>query len=227
MNANSHRAKSTPTAFSLIEVLIVLGIVGLLLAFAAPNLFSLIGSSSLTGEGTLLENQLTLAQQQAISRSADVEVRFYKFADQSSAQTEDAFRAFQLFQFNPEGELIPISSFFRIRPPTAVHERLSTLLDASSRLGSAKDRQYGFVSPREGVGEAPSGDGGALKSTPYVAFRFRPDGSTDLPFRAGNTRDTWYITLVQGEGALASTSPDNYVCLQVNPYNGQVIQYRP
>lgn len=213
--------------FSLIEVLIVLGIVGLLLAFAAPNLFSLIGSSSLTGEGTLLENQLTLAQQQAISKSADVEVRFYKFMDESAAQSEEAFRAFQLFQFNPEGELIPISSFFRIRPPTAVHENLSTLLDPRRSRGSQKDRDYGFISPREGIGEAPAGPGGILRRTNYVSFRFRPDGSTDLPFRSGDTRDTWYITLVQGEGALQSSSPDNYVCLQVNPYNGQVIQYRP
>ena len=63
------------------------------------------------------------------------------------------------------------------------------------------DEEYGFVSPRTGNGEAPTGEGGRLEQTDYVAFRFRPDGSTDLPFRTP-AKDTWYITLVQGEGAL-------------------------
>ncbi|MDF1861896.1 MAG: Verru_Chthon cassette protein D [Verrucomicrobiales bacterium] len=212
-------------AFSLIEMMIVLGIVGLLLAFAAPNLFSLISSSTLSGEGTLLENQLTLAQQQAISKSADVEIRFFKLADESAAQVEEAYRAYQLFQFNPEGEMIPISTFFRIRPPAALHESLSTLLNPGRPSGD--DKKYGFVSPQKGQYEAPSGPGGSKRLTDYIAFRFRPDGSTDLPFRSGDSRDTWYLTLVQGEGAMESSEPDNFVCLQVNPYNGQISNYRP
>jgi len=211
-------------AFSLIEMMIILGLVGLLLAFAAPNLFSLLGSTSLSGEGTLIENQLTLAQQMAVSKSADVEVRFFSLADASAAQTEEAYRAFQLFQFNNEGDMIPISPFFRIRAPVAIHEDLSTIL--STGEGSETDRKYGFSSPRAGEYNAPAGAGGALVSTPYVAFRFRPDGSTDLPYRAAED-DTWYLTLVQGEGANRTADPDNYVCLQINPYNGQITQFRP
>lgn len=222
---NPNKATSHRSGFSLIEMLIVLGVVGLLLAFAAPNLFSLISSSTLSGEGTLLENQLTLAQQQAISRSADVEIRFFKLADESAAQTEEAFRAYQLFQYNAEGEMIPISSFFRIRAPAAVHEDLSTLLQPGRPRGD--DAKYGFISPQRGEYDAPSGPGGTRQLTQYVSFRFRPDGSTDLPFRSGDARDTWYITLVQGDGALETSEPDNYVCLQVNPYNGQISQYRP
>lgn len=211
-------------AFSLIEMMIILGLVGLLLAFAAPNLFSLLGSSSLSGEGTLIENQLTLAQQMAVSKSADVEVRFFNLVDESAAQTEEAFRAFQLFQFNNEGDMIPVSQFFRIRAPVAIHEELSTIL--SGREGTENDKRFGFSSPRTGTYNAPAGAGGALVPTPYVSFRFRPDGSTDLPYRAEGD-DTWYLTLVQGEGANQNSKPDNYVCLQINPYNGQISQFRP
>lgn len=216
----------TVSAFSLIEMMVVLGIVGLLLAFSAPNLFSLISSNSLTGEGSVLRNQLTFAQQTAVSKNADVEVRFFKMTDYSAAQTEELFRAFQLFQYNTEGELIPISSFFRIKAPVAVHDKLSTLLNTASGGATSVDKEYGFVSPRAGKSDAPVGEGGRLEPTDYVAFRFRPDGSTDLPFKTAND-DTWYITLVQGEGALKTNDPDNYVCLQVNPYNGQVSEFRP
>lgn len=216
----------TRKAFSLIELMVVLGVVGLLLAMAAPNLFSLISSNTLTGEGQVLRNQLTYAQQIAISKNADVEIRFFRMPDYANAQTDEAYRAFQLFQYNQEGNLAPISTFFRIRNPVAVHESLSTLLDPRSNPGNSKDQKFGFSAPTTGMAEAPSGEGGRLRSTEYVAFRFRPDGSTDLPFRTGSD-DTWYITLVQGEGALQSSSPDNYLCLQVNPYNGQVSEFRP
>lgn len=216
---------SASRAFSLIELMVVLGVVGLLLAFAAPNLLSLISANTLTAEGQVVRNQLTYAQQLAISKSADVEVRFFKMPDYANARTDAAFRAFQLYQYNQEGQLAPISSFFRIRTPVAVHETLSTLLDPRAN-GSKKDKQFGFAAPTDGRAEAPSGEGGALQTTDYVSFRFRPDGSTDLPHRTSGD-DTWYITLVQGEGALQTTRPDNYLCLQVNPYNGQVSEFRP
>lgn len=226
MNQNELSGNLFKRAFSLIEMMVVLGIVGLLLAFAAPNLFSLISSNTLTGEGTVLRNQLTLAQQLAVSKNADVEVRFFKMTDYSAAQTEDRFRAYQLYQYNLQGQLEPISQFFQIRAPVAVHESLSTVLNTRSGGATTVDRQYGFVAPTAGTAEAPTGEGGSLKPTPYVAFRFRPDGSTDLPYRTGS-KDTWYITLVQGEGALQSSDPDNYLCLQVNPYNGQISEFRP
>ena len=222
---NSQTRDASRKAFSLIELLIVLGVVGLLLAFAAPNLFSLINASTLTGEGTLLENQLTLAQQEAVAKSSDVEIRFFKLADASAAQIEERYRAYQLFQYNREGDMEPISAFFRVRAPAAFHLDLSTLLQPGKATGD--DKKYGFESPREGQYEAPAGAGGSKVMTDYISFRFRPDGSTDLPFRSGDARDTWYITLVQGEGAIESSMPDNYVCLQVNPYNGSVSQYRP
>lgn len=219
---NRHRNR----AFSLIELMVVLGVVGLLMAFAAPNLFSLISSSTLTGEGQVLRNQLTYAQQTAISKSADVEVRFFLMADPTSARTEETFRAFQLYQYNSEGELAPISQYFRIRTPVAIHPVLSTLLDPKANSKASDDKKYGILAPTAGRAEAPSGDGGKLRSTNYVAFRFRPDGSTDLPYRTGS-QDTWYITLVQGEGALQTQQPDNFLCLQVNPYNGQISEFRP
>jgi len=219
-SSNSDR----PGGFSLIEMMVVLGLVGLLMAFAAPNLFSLISSTSLSGEGTLLRNQLTLAQQTAVSKSADVEIRFFYTDDTSNASNLSLYRAYQLFQYNRDGEMEPVSGFFRIRAPVAIHENLSTLLEDSTAQGN--DRKFGFVAPHRGRYPAPVGFGGSEVDTAYMAFRFRPDGSTDLPFRTSEG-DTWYITLVQGEGALQDNKPPNFLCLQVNPYNGQISEFRP
>lgn len=212
-------------AFSLVEMMVVLTVVGVLMAFAAPNVFSLVQASTLSNEGNILRNQLTFAQQNAVSKNSDVEVRFFKWADKASAQTTPTFSAFQLYQYNSTGEMVPISSFFRIKAPSALNERLSTLLKPGQ--GTAQDRKYGFVAPHEGQALTPSGAGISAEQTDYVAFRFRPDGSTDLPPRAPGD-ETWYLMLVQGEGAaLNSNLPRNYVCLQVNPYNGVVTEFRP
>ncbi|MDF1816486.1 MAG: hypothetical protein P1V20_30070, partial [Verrucomicrobiales bacterium] len=109
--------------------------------------------------------------------------------------------------------------------PSALSEVHSTLLKPGYGSNS-NDARYGFTSPRTGNAPAPTGSGSEKKDMEYVAFRFRPDGSTDLPSRAG--KDTWYLTLVQGEGAARGNEmPRNYVCLQVNPYNGVVSEFRP
>ncbi|MDB4657670.1 Verru_Chthon cassette protein D [Verrucomicrobiales bacterium] len=208
-------------AFSLIEMMIVLTVVGILLAFAAPDLFSLMQSSSLTSEGSHLRNQISQAQQLALAKNADVELRFFKLADTAAAETEEGFRAYQMFQFDKTGAMIEVSRFYRINAPVILSEALSTLLTTAGK--DSADKKFGFVSPQEGKYEVPVGLG--MEETDYVAFRFRPDGSTDLPNRSNG--DTWYLTLVQGEGAVRDTDPANYYCLQVNPYNGQITEFRP
>lgn len=209
------------SAFSLVEMLIVLSVLGILFAVAAPNLFSLMQSSSLTSEGSLIRNKLTQAQQIALSKNADVEVRFYKMQDPSAAELEEQFRGFQFFQFNAEGQLEPVTQFFRIKPPIIISERFSTLLNPSSNKDRAGEK-YGFISPSEGSADVPIS--GGVENVDYVSFRFRPDGSTDLPGRAGG--DTWYLTLVQGND-LSTGLPTNFYIVQVDPFNGRVSVFRP
>ena len=69
-----------------------MSVLGVLLALAAPNLFSLMQASGLSSDGSFIRNKLTQAQQLALSKNADVEVRFFKMADQSAAEIEKRFR---------------------------------------------------------------------------------------------------------------------------------------
>lgn len=212
--------------FSLIEMLIVMSVLGVLMALAAPNLFTLMQASGLTSDGEFIRNKLTQAQQLALSKNADVEVRFFKMADASAAEFDEKYRGVQFFQFNERGKLEPVSRFFRIKPPVVVSEELSTLLTPNQ--GNSEDQEYGFISPSTGVGEVPSTGFGTSQQSgvEYTAFRFRPDGSTDLPGRARGGSDTWYLTLVKGENE-AGGVPDNYFTIQVDPFNGKVAVFRP
>ena len=217
-NQSPARATGVVRAFSLIEMLIVVSVVGILLAFAAPQLFSLVQSTSLTSEGTAIRNRLSQAQQIALSQNTDIEVRFFKMKDEGNAEIEDAYRAFQFYRYNEYGQLLPVSQFFRIRPPIVINEPLSTLVQG----GGGGDVKY--LSPSKGSASIPVVSD--LQKFDYVSFRFKPDGSTDLPGRSKSGGDTWYLTLTKGLPTEAKV-PNNYFTVQLDPFNGRVTSYRP
>lgn len=115
-----------------------------------------------------------------------------------------------------------MTGLFRIKPPVFLDESQSTLLTPG---GGGDDAEYGFVSPSRGKDLIPVA-GGEAQDTEYVAFRFRPDGSTDLPNNNGDA-DTWYITLLEGNSGGSSALPTNYYIVQVDPFNGSLKVYRP
>jgi uncharacterized protein (TIGR02596 family) len=214
---NKHFKSRAKGAFSLIEMLIVISVVGILLAFAGPQLFSLVQAQSLTSEGTFLRNKLSQAQQIALSRNTDVEVRFFKMRDESSAELNAAYRGFQFYRYNEYGQLLPVSEFFRIRLPIVINEPLSTLVSEVSSDGK-------YLSPS--AGSAPIPVISDLTEFEYVSFRFKPDGSTDLPGRSKGGSDTWYMTMTKGLPTDTEV-PDNYFTVQLDPFNGRVTSYRP
>ena len=60
----------------------------------------------------------------------------------------------------------------------------------------------------------------------YVAFRFLPNGSTNL-----SPSDSWYVTHPQPEGPgrqrAARTPPANFFTLQIDPVSGSMKGFRP
>lgn len=225
--------KQLKGAFSLIEMLIVLTVLGVLFAVAAPNLFTLLQATSLSSEGNLVRNFLTQAQQLALSRNTDVEVRFFRMSDPSAADLEDEFRAFQFFQYDQRGQLSPASKFFRIKSPVYISDdpKLSTLLDPAAN-SDKEGKRYGYLSPSVGKGEVFVGGEDKGVSVPFVSFRFRADGSTDLPGRSRSSDvyqggDTWFLTLVQGGGDGQGGGLTNYYTIQLDPFTGRLGVFRP
>jgi hypothetical protein len=78
----------------------------------------------------------------------------------------------------------------------------------------------------------------AQRNYEYVALRFLPDGSTDLPptgVDKPGADDSWYLTIhgsqipnTGGKSAgMTETLPDNFFTLQIDPITGSTRSYRP
>lgn len=196
-------------AFTLVELIVVLAVISMLLAFAAPSLARVIAANRLTAAGEGLLFKISLAQQVSVTESRPVELRLYSY----TADGEAGFHAYQLFFLNESG-----GAATAMENPTYLGEGsvmiakggLSPLLDA---LNGGKESVVD-VEPFKTLGAK------------YQSLVFYPNGSTNihLPLRSA------YITMAQPgsfPAAGSNSTPDNYYTLQIDPVTGRGRSYRP
>ena len=216
-------------AFSLIELLVVCAIIGIIVGFTIPAATTMMRGSQLTQGSQLLNDQIGLARQTALARNRAVEVRFFRFAD-PEVPGEDPldkgtwnYRGFQLFEILENGVAVPLSEF-RTLPNTVIMNpgRLSSLLDDAVR---GEPKRPGPTDPE--IPRLSSKKIMKEESYEFQAFRFRQDGSTDLPSAGENE---WYVTLHGINDRVpedASKPPPNFFTLQVDPVSGATRSFRP
>jgi uncharacterized protein (TIGR02596 family) len=161
--------------FSLVELLVVISVIAIIAGFAVPAVTTMIRGSSLTQGSQAITDQIVLARQLALSRNRSMEVRFYKYADPETPG-EDVkdpktgfFRACQTFEILDNGGALPTGSMTRLPVGVIMNEdKLSTILS-----------QRPHEKPKSSDPALP--DTQAQRNYEYVALRFLPDGSTDLP----------------------------------------------
>jgi len=207
---------STPRrlrGFSLIEMLAVLAIFAILAVLAMPAVTSTLQANALTQGTQTVIDQLSLARQFATSKNRVVEMRFYRFADQAGGAPDKKFRAVQNFELQDDGTAVPLDRLRKLPQGVIVDagDTLSTLLGTSrAKQWTATDTQ----APLPGIG------------TDYEvrAVRLRPDGSTDLSAAA----QPWFLTLHhENKGDNLASLPPNFAMIQIDPWNGQTMLYRP
>lgn len=198
---NQPQIRTVRPAFSLIEILVVMGIFVSLLLLAIPTLQTVTMGSSLTRGGHLLVDQLALARQEAVGHNREVQVRLIQV-------DTTGYNAIQLWAPTPADVTVyqPIGRVVSLPEGTLIssHATLSPLLSHSSIP--------------ETIEEIPGR--GSVK---YLGFRFLPTGGTDLDY---NSVDN-FVMLVNSRDAKATTLPANYFAVQVDPVNGRSRIFRP
>lgn len=201
--------RSARPGFTLIESLSVVLILGMIVALAAPSMLGAIRASRLTSAGELISGKIIEAQGLAVTFSSDVELRFYKAPAVSSGDGRSG-QYLQLLQWvenEPDVLEEDIASLEKIGSQVLVPEGVLISNDPGwSSLWTLEPQTE----------TTPEGD------QEYVAIRFRPDGSTDLPETGG-----WHLTLLDAQDSLRQELPANFYTLQIDPVTAKLEIYRP
>jgi len=208
----SSRRSTPPNAFSLVELLLVLAIIGLLAGAMIPSLSAMLRGPSLQVGGGSIRDHLALARQYAVARNEPVEVRFFAEADEAD---------FSKFAITVPGDVeggAPSEWLSKIQsvPESVVIDgraEFSSLLDSA-----AADGPYALTTSQDDM--TPQ----ELTDTTGVAFQFLPSGGTSL----GDGE--WTITLRSfgrtGEEDQNRPAP-NFLTILVNETTGQIKTFQP
>jgi uncharacterized protein (TIGR02596 family) len=219
-------------AFSLVELLVVIAVIGIVATFAVPAVQGMLRGSSLTTAAGSLVDQMSLARQHALSKNRIVEVRFYRMADievpgeEATDPKTGHFRAFQFFEMSEAGIMVPVGKV--VRMPDAIIMNPGPVL--SDILMEDETRLLDAVPSRD-----PEMARGVGHNYQYAAFKFYPDGSTSLTptGTAGKPSEggRWYITVHAladlGRTQTNTVPPPNFFTWMIDPVSGTSKSLRP
>lgn len=189
-------------AFTLIELLLVIGVAVVLMALMAPAFTSITTGSRLNQAGQLVGDVLSLARQEAVSRNREVQVRFYQLDDDDTPGWR-AVQAWMIEQGDSGAVETPITRLQILPVPMLIAESaaLSPLITSPSVSGT---------SPVAGRSGGPYA---------YAGVRFRPTGGL------GQSTGGSFLTIHSATDS--GSPPQNYYTLQINPITGRLDVYRP
>ena len=205
-------------AFTLLELLIVIGIMAILGVLLAPVTSGLMRAHGLTTASQSVIGQLNLARQVSTTRGAAVQVRFYRLPDYNEPELSGSPSVYRALQIFVEGDPVvsggststpvkPLSNPLLFNAPVVILKDTdkSTLLTLPETI------------PTSGQNFSTYGT-----NYRYLIFRFRADGQADLPDTATG------LTLVLEKDIPASGSlPANFCAIEIDPRTGASRSYRP
>jgi uncharacterized protein (TIGR02596 family) len=238
--------KGVSYGFTLIELIVVLAVGAIILTLSVPALNSVFSATSVTAAANQVLGTLTLARQYAMTHDRTVAVYFFKYASTAN-NLPAAYRGIQAWELNVSAAstptaatlvaTVPVTKFSSLGARTVLNENFSTVLNSS-----ASYNPNGASSASSPVAPAPAlSVAGVSSTTPYMAFLFRPDGSTGLPLTSAGTvatsitdsgvAGTYYWTLTVCDAIAYQNSPTtlpaDFATVQVDAVGGSARMLRP
>ena len=184
-------------AFSLIELLVVVAIIGILATLSVPAWNAIAEGNRMSSAAQSLSDGLRLARQLALAKNSPVEFRIFNTLPKDGGTSN--YCAFAYYQLTDSGTTNQMTRTNFLPSGTV----LSTAANYSTLIGP---------------------NGPSYSASPaYNSFRFRPDGSTDLNVSSSSQ---WYVTIVRERDAANTTLPNNFITIKLDAFNGNVSFYR-
>jgi uncharacterized protein (TIGR02596 family) len=231
--------KQSRRAFTLIEMLVVVTIIVLLLAFSTPALMKTMQSTRLSSTGDALMGAFSEAQQLAFAQSVPVELRFFSYDGEFGESP--LFRAYQVFKVLVVADGVGANAAAPLKESVVP---VGNLIKLSEGIVIAADSSLSPALSGEQINdekeEGAIGYSGFPGAT-YCAMRFMPDG-TCRKVGAATTNDgvtlaslvfqtlpESFLTITYDGGVEITTEnlPQNFYTIQIDPFTGKARNYKP
>jgi uncharacterized protein (TIGR02596 family) len=209
--------------FTLVELLVVVGIMAVLAAAIIPSIRGVSDSYSLTSAADQVVSAMNLARQTAIARNRPVEVRIYELPSPLPGQPAAYRLLVAVIPNTSDPAATEWISKPRPLPNGIIFDNGSRNPQFSTLIANASDNDG--ASPAKNNG-ANSGVPALVKGLKYVSFNIRPDGGTDLD---PASTDPWTLSLrvERDQSGDFSRPSNNFITFLLDPVLGRVKVFRP